>query len=1602
MLGLAGIILLLCLLVQWTPVQNFIAQQALHYLAAKTGTKVGLQKLSLRFFNAAVIEGLYVEDRAGDTLVYAGEVQLRITDLLFAQGKPTIKYIGLRDAHVRLFRARNSKTWNYQFLLDAFAPGKPASARKQQEANPQIDLRNLDLEQVSFQMIDEWVGTDMIGTVGRLGLVARQLDFRQKRLQVKTITGDSLLFGLRAYQGGKPPSARSQSLPVIDSTPFNPGLWSVTLDDIQLRNSRFFLEEPDSKAPAGFFDERNLDITGIQLQAKAIRIEGDTLRADLRQLQARERCGLEIREMSALVKVSPNISECKQLLLRTNNSVLRDYYAMHYDRFPDFTDYLTKVVMAAELKNSEVGIQDIIYFAPDLRRFENISVRISGKGRGTVGLLDVSDLLLDDGVSRLSGHLRFKGLPDIDRTYIDFEQGRIQTSGAAFLLYAPELRKEPVVDWSALHQINFEGGFSGLIADFRTYGTIGTNLGEIKADVQMQFPRHRAAAYTGTVQAGQFFLGKLLRQEFLGRITAGASVKGQGFDATGTLHINGAVQSLEANGYAYRDIKIDGLMASRKFDGRLWANDPNLQLDFNGKVDFSQPEPLFDLSAKVAHLDAKALNYTRDSIVARGQIKLNFSGDSIDDFIGSAYIQDIDVLRGKSRLNIDSVQLRSSVDERGMKRMTFATNELSVNLNGSFSLIDLPSSAQLFLSYYLPEYVKRPLKVNEDQNLNVDILANNTDDILSLFTPHWRLGAGTRVTGNMDMRHQQLEMKAALPYLKYGGFRVNDIQLNSTGNYSGFSLEAMANGITAGEQDIASSVQFQTRIFQDSAHFQLLTTTPTSLGSAELNGLAYAHNDSFTLHILPSEFYLNQARWEIPGANRIVLYQEHIAIENLRLHSGLQSIAINETHQQQVADSAYIDIRNIDAAAFSGLLDMEDINVEGRINGTVAVSPILKNPLLRFDVTANNLTINNDTLGDALLKGTYDMAKALVVLDKPSGLSYKDASAQVAGTVSVAEDSRENIDAEIFLSNAQVNWLQPFLIGYVHQLSGTADGSIALKGNAFTPLTTGEIRLKDAGFTADITGVHYSIRDARIAVSDTRFELGTILVTDDAGREGTLRGSIVHERLSKMNFRLNMRSDNIQVLNLADYQNENFYGDVKASVQVRLSGPLNNLNLNIFATPQKNSHLYIPIGYGSDVSEYNYIRFKQYGDVQPVRKSSTNKLNIRLDAIATPDLEATIIIDPGTGDQIWAKGSGNIILEIPADGEMRMNGNYIIDEGTYNFSFKQLQVLNNKRQFAINSNSVIKWNGDIADADLDVTAYTQVKTRLYDLIINEVDRIGLTDYEVRDAQIMQMVNVGMIMRGSLKEPDLRFKLDLVENRSVGTYAYQKLQRINTDEKELLNQVASLLLLDQFVPPEGLNNSNAVTTGTINNMSELVSSAASSQITNFANKILGMQDLYVGVRYKNYSLSTASDQSTINYINRNEAGVNLRKSFLKNRLIVEVGGVYDWGRNSAQSDLTANLVGDFRVQYLITEDGRIRFNVFRVSNYDAIWAQTIARQGLGLSYRKSFNGLLDLFRSEEKMRREREKRMKEQQQQSIKAAPWNDTIKSQISFLPSDK
>ena len=116
MLSLLLLILAAWLFIQTPFGQNWITGQVTKRLSKDLQTKIEIRKVNFSLFNNMHLQGVLVEDRKHDTLLYAGEVRVRITDWFFFKKNIELKYIGLSDAVVQM--KRTDSVWNHQFLID--------------------------------------------------------------------------------------------------------------------------------------------------------------------------------------------------------------------------------------------------------------------------------------------------------------------------------------------------------------------------------------------------------------------------------------------------------------------------------------------------------------------------------------------------------------------------------------------------------------------------------------------------------------------------------------------------------------------------------------------------------------------------------------------------------------------------------------------------------------------------------------------------------------------------------------------------------------------------------------------------------------------------------------------------------------------------------------------------------------------------------------------------------------------------------------------------------------------------------------------------------------------------------------------------------------------------------------------------------------------------------------------------------------------------------------------------------------------------------------------------------------------------------------------
>lgn len=119
-MGFIALIIILYGLLSIPAVQRKLVDFALGELKTILKTEVKIDEVSLRLFNHLNLKGVYIEDQAKDTLIYAGNLDVHISPWSLLKNKLLVNEIELEDVTAKLSQQTSDSDFNFQFILDAF------------------------------------------------------------------------------------------------------------------------------------------------------------------------------------------------------------------------------------------------------------------------------------------------------------------------------------------------------------------------------------------------------------------------------------------------------------------------------------------------------------------------------------------------------------------------------------------------------------------------------------------------------------------------------------------------------------------------------------------------------------------------------------------------------------------------------------------------------------------------------------------------------------------------------------------------------------------------------------------------------------------------------------------------------------------------------------------------------------------------------------------------------------------------------------------------------------------------------------------------------------------------------------------------------------------------------------------------------------------------------------------------------------------------------------------------------------------------------------------------------------------------------------------
>jgi hypothetical protein len=977
------------------------------------------------------------------------------------------------------------------------------------------------------------------------------------------------------------------------------------------------------------------------------------------------------------------------------------------------------------------------------------------------------------------------------------------------------------------------------------------------------------------------------------------------------------------------------------------------------EVDFKQNTPTFNAVGDLTNANLSALQFSNNQIQLTGLLDVNFSGSNIDNFIGSAKFYNGKLKSPTNTINFDSISLKSTIT-KGNKQITLSSDDIQASITGKFNIDQLPNSVQYFLQGYFPNYIKNLKDAPVNQQFSFEVNTSYFEPYIRIFRNEFSGFNNMFINGNINTDKQALQLQAKIPYAQWNNYAISNGIIGGNGNKDSLKLDLIASAFNLTDSLKLISPKLRVTTSKDQSLFNLSAESKSALSSISFDGRVNTYTDGLSIKWAPSYFILNDKQWTIQNEGEISIRKNNTYAKQFTISQGLQKITV-QNHPSDV-NGLQVKLDQVILGDITNLF-FSYPKLEGITNATVNLNQINDQFSLNINSTINQFSFNSTLLGNTTVDATYDDKTGIVPFD----LKCPNSNYHLAAKGSYAiKDSLNPLDATLTLQQSDFGLIQEFIGGVLTDLKGKATGAIHFGGRIENPDLRGVATIKDGSFKVDYTKVNYFLPTATLAFTDEGIDFGTIQVKDKLNRVAQFKGKILHQRFKHLVYDMDMQSSKIELLNTDALDNSNFYGQAVGKASMTISGPEENIKMSINAEVNDSSHIYLPNATSKETSQSEFIVFKKLGkSIIPNAETPTFNLVVDLDVSADNKTQIDVILDDLTGDVIKAVGNGRIKIRAGNIEPLTMRGKYNIEKGKYDFNFQSII----KKPFDLipEAGNFIEWTGNPYEANIHVDArYTAERVSLNELVGNANFSNAVKSYRGN-------VYVIAALRNKLSKPDIQFTLAFPPGNPISTdnEFSQFITRLERDDNEIIKQVSFLIVFNSFAPvgfnTGNSNNAYSVTTIGINSISQLLTKEINKSVTNLLNKVTGDQSLRFDIGSNVYNSGNLLDPTgsgiaiNSNKIDRQRVNLKLGRSFFNDKVIVNLGGDFDFNLRSASSIENNNFqwLPDLNIEFILTKDRKLRAIVFNRNSLDIIGGSMGRRnrQGVSISYRKDFENFI---------------------------------------------
>ena len=1257
--------IVLSLLLNLNPVQNYVIGVITGSLSKKAGTTISVDHVSLRLFNRVALDGLYVEDYHGDTLLYARNLIVPIHSFGMQDGKISLGAVELKEPSFYLMQDSTGIT-NLKQILAKFKRQKPKKKKRVFRLNATslnitdmkfkhrklayvpkeygVNFTDIDVEHFNFKGNDikiindsVMVDIDNISLVEKSGLEISSLSTRHfmisgsgmrfQKLDLQTpqshVDMNYLTFDYGSRWKGLKNFIQDVKLEaeIVNSTVAFPtiayfaqslrewksvytgfsGTYSGTVADMKVHIDDVMIKDTKLKG--------NVDITGLP-DIKKTRFNAD------------------------IVELSTNSADAEFIYNDITHKMLDTAVVNYMERMGNiivsgqFNGLLTDFNALGTLTGQQGKLDLDFAMKPDKNNKPGFKGKIETHG------FDVGSLLETKKLGHMTLYADVEGVAEKDNFSLN-------TTAVVPALFFNGYRYHDIDIGGTFHDKMFKGAISSADTniDFRFDGTV---------DFQDSLPSYKFDLDLRNADLHKLNVNK---RDSVSLIKCMVAAEGSGLNLdniNGNINIDSMVYINHIDTVRTGEIRF---IANNNDSNKLLGMYSSFaDVEFKGQLSYND---------MISYLTNTLVTYL-PSMSTRKGVEKQLSKDTGRDAsretasVSSYYIVTVNVKEANNVAGIFMPGLQLAEGSQLSFLFNPQEDRFSINMNADFI-----ERGKFFVS-------------------NLDVTSRNESDSISLF-----IRADDLYVGNMYMPN----------FSVVGGAKNNRINVATRFNNT------------------------------ENGTYAMLSTT-SLLYTNEETGVPQVRIDFY-----PSTFTADNQTWNIGSRGGIIIDSSQIAINRFRITGGEQELLVNGIASRNRSDTLHVQLNRFDLAPFSKITRGKGYDIAGTTSGHADIMSALQDALISSDITFDSVSVNDIKMPNTTFRSNWDFHSEqarLYLTDtnnqdtiaygfyRPTDRRYlinADFDSINMALLNpflsgVLRETQGVAQANLVLTNPnhkmQLNGKLkiPYfstIVDYTNVKYVMQNGTGEINNNNLVihPAILNDPIGNGAGFEMSmnmntLSNITYEVKVRptntlvmNTTIKDNELFYGTVFASGAATITGDKRG---------VNMNIVASTDN----------NSRFYMPLGGSATASTAD---------FIEFRDTDKIQI------DSLDYRSRRKRMLEERLKKRQVETSAdMDIKMLLTVLPNTEMQIMMDPEMDNVIRGRGNGSINVNVnPKNNVFTIYGDYEITEGSYKFSLQNNLL---SKMFIIQPGSSMQWTGDPVDAMLNITAKYNVKASLAPLLSN--------------------------------------------------------------------------------------------------------------------------------------------------------------------------------------------------------------------------------------------------------------------------------------------